>query len=41
VIARLPVGYDPQKTPIAERAFLAAVTSGGIYLPDAVLAEVA
>lgn len=41
VIVRLLVGDDPQQTPIAERAFLAAVSSGGVYLPDVVLAEVA
>ena len=41
VIVRLLVGDDPQQTPIAERAFLAAVSSGGVDLPDVVLAEVA
>ena len=41
VIVRLLVGDDPQQTPIAERAFLAAVTLGGVDLPDVVLAEVA
>jgi len=41
VIMRLLVGDAPQQTPIAERAFLAAVPSGGVYLPDVVLAEVA
>jgi predicted nucleic-acid-binding protein len=41
VIVRLLIGDDPQQTPIAERAFLAAIVSGGIYLPDVVLAEVA
>jgi predicted nucleic-acid-binding protein len=41
VIVRLLVGDDPQQTPIAERAFLAAVANGGVYLPDVVLAEVA
>ena len=41
VIVRLLVGDDPQQTPIAERAFLAAVASGGVDHPDVVLAEVA
>ena len=41
VIVRLLVGDDPQQTPIAERAFLAAVACGGVYLPDVLLAEVA
>jgi predicted nucleic-acid-binding protein len=41
VIVRLLIGDDPQQTPIAERAFLAAIASGGVYLPDVVLAEVA
>ena len=41
VIVRLLVGDDPQQTPIAKRAFLAAVASGGVDLPDVVLAEVA
>lgn len=41
VIVRLLIGDDPQQTPIAEQAFLAAIASGGIYLPDVVLAEVA
>nr|WP_286196161.1 type II toxin-antitoxin system VapC family toxin [Synechococcus sp. CCAP 1479/9] len=35
------IGDDPQQTPIAERAFLEAIASGGVYLPDVVLAEVA
>ncbi|WP_341880287.1 type II toxin-antitoxin system VapC family toxin [Synechococcus sp. UW140] len=35
------IGDDPQQTPIAEQAFLDAIASGGIYLPDVVLAEVA
>lgn len=30
VIVRLLVGDDPQQTPIAERAFLAAVANGGV-----------
>jgi predicted nucleic acid-binding protein len=33
VIVRLLIGDDPQQTPIAERAFLTAIASGGIYLP--------
>lgn len=41
VIVRLLIGDDPQQTPIAEQSFLAAIASGGIYLPDVVLAEVA
>jgi predicted nucleic-acid-binding protein len=41
VVVRLLIGDDPQQTPIAERAFLAAIASGGVYLPDVVLAEVA
>jgi predicted nucleic-acid-binding protein len=41
VVVRLLIGDDPQQTPIAERAFLEAVASGGVYLPDVVLAEVA
>jgi len=41
VVVRLLIGYDPLQTPIAERAFLDAIASGGIYLPDVVLAEVA
>ena len=41
VIVRLLIGDDPQQTPIAERAFLTAIASGGVYLPDVVLAEVA
>ena len=38
---RLLIGDDPQQTPIAEQAFLAAIASAGVYLPDVVLAEVA
>ena len=38
---RLLVGDDPQQTPIAVQAFLAAIASAGVYLPDVVLAEVA
>ena len=38
VIVRLLVGDAPQQTPIAERAFLAAVFLEGVYLPDVVLA---
>jgi len=41
VVVRLLIGDDPQQTPIAERAFLEAIASGGVYLPDVVLAEVA
>ena len=41
VVVRVLIGDDPQQTPIAEKAFLAAIDSGGIYLPDVVLAEVA
>lgn len=40
VVVRLLIGDDPQQTPIAERAFLEAIASGGVYLPDVVLAEV-
>jgi predicted nucleic-acid-binding protein len=40
-LPRLLVGDDPQQTPIAEQAFLAAIASAGVYLPDVVLAEVA
>lgn len=40
VVVRLLIGDDPLQTPIAERAFLEAIASGGIYLPDVVLAEV-
>lgn len=39
-VVRLLIGDDPQQTPIAERAFLAAIASGGVYLPDVALAEV-
>lgn len=41
VWVRLLIGDDPQQTPIAERAFLSAIATGGVYLPDVVLAEVA
>ena len=41
VVVRLLIGDDPQQTPIAEQAFLYAIASGGVYLPDVVLAEVA
>jgi predicted nucleic-acid-binding protein len=34
------IGDDPLQTPIAERAFLEAIATGGVYLPDVVLAEV-
>ena len=40
VVVRLLIGDDPQQTPIAERAFLEAIATGGVYLPDVVLAEV-
>ena len=40
-VVRLLIGDDPQQTPIAERAFLDAIASGGVYLPDVVLAGVA
>ena len=41
VVVRLLIGDDPQQTPIAEQAFLDAIASGVVYLPDVVLAEVA
>ena len=41
VVVRLLIGDDPQQTPIAEQAFLSAIATGGVYLPDVVLAEVA
>jgi predicted nucleic-acid-binding protein len=41
VVVRLLIGDDPQQTPIAEQAFLDAIASGGVYLPDFVLAKVA
>jgi predicted nucleic-acid-binding protein len=41
VLVRLLIGDEPRQTTIAEQAFLAAVDSGGVYLPDVVLAEVA
>jgi predicted nucleic-acid-binding protein len=41
VVVRLLIGDDPLQTPIAEQAFLDAIASGGVYLPDVVLAEVA
>lgn len=41
MVVRLLIGDDPQQTPIAEQAFLSAIASGGVYLPDVVLAEVA
>ena len=41
VVVRLLIGDNPKQTPIAEQAFLDAIASGGIYLPDVVLAEVA
>lgn len=39
VVVQLLIGDDPQQTPIAERAFLAAIASCGAYLPAGVLAE--
>ncbi len=41
LIVRLLVGDDPRQTPIAEQAFLKAIATGGMYLLDVVLAEVA
>ncbi len=41
VVVRLLIGDDPQQTPVAERALLDAIATGGVYLPDVVLAEVA
>ncbi len=41
VVVRLLIGDDPQQTLIAERAFLEAIATGGVSLPDVVLAEVA
>ena len=41
VILRLLVGDDPQQMPIAKRAFLEAIATGGVDLPDVVLMEVA
>jgi predicted nucleic-acid-binding protein len=40
VVVRLLIGDDPIQTPIAERAFLAAIAGDGVYIPDVVLAEV-
>lgn len=40
-VVRVLIGDDPQQTSIAEQAFLEAIASGGVYLPDVVLAEVA
>ncbi|MFM7313580.1 MAG: PIN domain-containing protein [Cyanobium sp.] len=40
VVVRLLIGDDPQQTPITERAFLAAIATGGVFLPDVVLVEV-
>lgn len=40
VVVRLLIGDDPIQTPIAERAFLAAIAGSGVYIPDVVLAEV-
>ncbi len=34
VVVRLLIGDDPQQTPIAEQAFLDAIASGGVVLPD-------
>jgi hypothetical protein len=33
VVVRLLIGDDPQQTPIAERAFLAAIASGSAAFP--------
>ena len=41
VVIRLLVGDEPRQTPVAERAFLDAISTGGVYLPDVVLVEVA
>ena len=41
VVVRLLIGDDPQQTPIAEQAFLDAIASAGVVLPDVVLAELA
>jgi predicted nucleic-acid-binding protein len=41
VVIRLLVGDDPQQTPIAERAFLDAISTGGVHLSDGVQVEVA
>lgn len=41
VVVRLLIGDHPEQTQIAETAFPAAIASGGVYLPDVVLAEVA
>lgn len=41
VVIRLLVGDAPRQTPIAERAFLDAIRTGGVYVPDVVLVEVA
>jgi predicted nucleic-acid-binding protein len=40
-VVRPLIGADPLQTPIEEQAFLQAIASGGVYLPDVVLAEVA
>jgi predicted nucleic-acid-binding protein len=40
LVVRLLIGDDPIQTPIAERAFVAAIAGGGVYIPDVVLAEV-
>ena len=34
VVVRLLIGDDPQQTPIAEQAFLDAIASGGVVLPE-------
>ena len=41
MIVRLLVGVDPRQTLIAEQAFLKAIATRGIFLPDVVLVEVA
>jgi len=39
VVVRLLIGDDPRQTPIAERAFLKAIATGGVDLPDVVLID--
>ena len=41
VVVRVLIGDDPVQTPVAERTFLNAIASGGVFLHDVVLAEVA
>lgn len=40
VVVRLLIGDALQQTPVAEQAFLEAIASGGVFLPDVVLADV-